>query len=154
MGDASSPAIGVVLLVLIVVLLAAAFYPLFFNISTKLDKPGPYLSASSEYVANGENNDGNRPYFVLEYTGLYDIEGEDILIQDHEGNTISWFDVWTAKKPLRPGDEIHIDGYLSDGELNRPCKGDTYRIIYEPTDDVIHIVEINYEAVGKADKYC
>jgi flagellin-like protein len=139
-----SPAIGVVLLVAVVVVLAATIGTLAFRFESRLSAPEHPVSFETDWVADGTGNGVNGAYVVIAFTGGEAIDQDRVLIVDHEGNRITWDDVWTtnAKPVVEPGDEVHLDGIGSDDALQQICaRGDTYRIVVRESNGRTTVVD-------------
>ena len=128
---AISPAVGVVLLVAIAVLLAAALGGVLLGLGDTLDAPAPQASFSFEYHADGAGNGGNGAYVNVTHEAGDIGDGSNVYVVDGDGNAIAWRDVWTGGPTVSSGEYAHIDGVGSDDALNRICEaGQTYRVVY------------------------
>ena len=127
-----SPVIGVILLTVIVVLLAAIMLTFVTAFDKNLHDPPPVSSFEQDYVATGEGNTDDRPYINISNQGGQGIEADKVVIKDDSGNTIRWSNVWTGNEYINATEYIHVDGFDSDAVLNPICqKGDSYSVIYQ-----------------------
>jgi flagellin-like protein len=134
-GRAVSQVIGVILLIAIVVILAAIVASLALGFDEKLQEPTPTGTFDYEYISSGDGNTNDRPYVNISHDGGDVIDGEQIVIRDESGNSITWKDVWTGGPEVKPGEFVHIDGFGSDSVLDPICEeGDTYKLIFERED--------------------
>ena len=152
-----SPVVGTALMLAIVVALVAILGGLILGVELP-NEPAPQYSYETEYVADGADNTDNRPYVIVRLTGGEIEPGKDFYIVDSDGNSVRWDEVWTTSGPLTAGDYAHIDGRgSSDGELNRACEGESYRMVHRPDEghsSTLIEVEITEEAVGPAADEC
>lgn len=127
-----SPIIGMALMLVIVVLLAAVLGGLALGFSSDLPEPGPQVSLTiSEFEPDGTGND-QKPFLVIRHQAGDIADGTKVFIVDDSGNRVAWAAVWTAGPKVGPGSVAHIDGCGSDGALNRvTAKGQVYKIIFE-----------------------
>jgi flagellin-like protein len=141
---AISPAVGVVLMVAITVVLAALLGALAMGFESNLGAPEHPVAFETEWVADGAGNGANGAYVVIAFSGGEAIDQDRVIVVDHEGNRITWDDVWTtnAKPVVEPGDEVHLDGIGSDSALQQICNaGDTYRIVVSGSDGRTTVVD-------------
>ena len=125
-----SPVIGVILLVAIGVLLAAVLASLAMSFEGKLREPAPAGGFEAEFVASGVDNTDDRPYVTITHEVGRTVDGDNIVIRDESGNSVTWSDVWTGGPEVKSGEYVHLDGFDSDSALDPICsEGDTYRII-------------------------
>jgi flagellin-like protein len=151
-----SPAVGVVLIVAVVVILAAVLGALALGFETP-DEPYPQYSYRSTYVDDGEGNTNDRPFVRLTLSGGRIEVGEHFYVRDGDGNEVRWDVVWTTEGPLTAGDYAHVDGYGSDAALNAACEGAVYRFVHRPGDGesvVLATIRIERPAVGPAAAHC
>lgn len=154
---AVSPVVGAALMLVVVVLLVAILTGLLFGLS---DEPGErprYASFETEYTRTGVGNTDNRPYVVITHRGGSRMDASRLFVVDSDGNRVRWSNVWTGGPEVEPLEYLHVDGYNSDGALNHACKGEVYRLVYEPADggsQVITEIEITRKAVGDAADHC
>jgi len=151
-----SPAVGVVLMVAIVVILALVLATFALGFQMPAD-PHPHYSYQTEYVADGEGNTNDRPFVTLTLSGGRIEIGEDFYIVDGDGNEVRWDAVWTTSGPLTAGDYAHIDGYGSDAALNPACEDEVYRFVHRPNAEesaVLATIRIERPAVGPATAHC
>lgn len=156
MDRAVSPVVGTVLMLAIVVAAVAVFGGLLLGIELPND-PAPQYRHQADYVADGAGNTDSRPYVNVTLTGGRIEPGEDFYIVDSDGNAVRWDKVWTTTGPLTAGEYAHIDGYDSDGALNRACEGEVYRMVHRPGDGesaTLIEVEVPTAAVGNATSHC
>jgi flagellin-like protein len=132
---AVSPAIGVVLMLAIVVALAAIFGTIALGFQDQLPEPSPASGFDRSYDATGEGNTDDRPFVVFTHIAGESADADNIRIQDEDGNSIYWDDVWTGGPVVEPGETVHIDGFGSDVVLNPICEaGQTYWVVWERDD--------------------
>ena len=139
-----SPIVGMTLMIVIVVLLAATMGSMAMGFDEKLTEPGPQVALTvSEYHADGAGNDG-KPYLEIHHQTGDIADGTEVFVADEDGNRVAWADVWTTGPKVGPGSYAHIDGCGSDGALTRLKKeGQIYRIIFEAQDgDTLIIREV------------
>jgi flagellin-like protein len=151
-----SPAVGVVLMIVIVVALAAVLGALALGFETP-DEPYPQYGYRTAYTPDGEGNKNDRPYVTITLSGGKIEVGEDFYIVDGDGNEVRWDVVWTTSGPLTAGDRAHIDGYGSDNSLSPACEGEVYRFVHRPGDGetmVLATIEIDRPPVGNATSHC
>ena len=130
-GRAVSPAVGVVLLVAIVVLLAAASAGALLRLGDTLDAPAPQASFSFEYHADGAGNGDNGAYLVVTHEAGDIGDGSNVYVVDGDGDAIAWEDVWLGDETVSAGGRAHIDGKGMDETLDPICEaGQTYRVVY------------------------
>ena len=127
-----SPVVGIALMIVIVVILAATVGSMALGFDEKLTDPGPQVSLSiTAYHADGTGNDG-KPYLEIHHKAGDIADGTNVFVVDEDGDRVAWADVWTAGPKVGPGSYAHIDGCGSDGALNRiTAEGQIYRIIFE-----------------------
>jgi hypothetical protein len=139
-----SPVVGMALMIVIVVILAATIGSMALGFDEKLSNPGPQVSLTiSEYHADGAGND-DKPYLEIHHKAGDIADGTEVFVVDEDGNRVAWADVWTAGPKVGPGSFAHIDGCGSDGALNRITEeGQIYRIIFESQNgDTLTVREI------------
>lgn len=125
----ASNLIGVLLLVAIVVLLAAAVGSIALGFQDQLREPVIVGEFETEYAADGGTNDDDRPFVNITYLGGPTLDGDDIVIEDGSGNSIAWNDVWTGGPRVYTNEYVHIDGNGTDGALDQICReGQTYTV--------------------------
>jgi flagellin-like protein len=129
-----SPAIGVVLLVAIVIVLAATVGAMAMGFESVLSEPKHPVAFDTTWVADGTGNT-NGAYVNLTFTGGEAIDQDRVVVVDYEGNRVTWEQVWTTppgKQVVEPGDYVHLDSAGSDTDLRQICEaGDVYRIVVE-----------------------
>jgi flagellin-like protein len=131
---AVSPAIGVVLMVAIVVVLAATIAALAMGFESTLRAPEHPVAFDTDWVADGTGNGANGAYVNVTFSGGEAIDQDRVVVVDDYGNRVTWGTVWTTpdKEVVEPGDYVHLDGAGSDGPLRQICEvGDSYRIVVE-----------------------
>ena len=141
---AVSPAIGTVLLVAVAVVLAVTVGMLATAFESELVEPKHPVTFDTEWVADGDGNDGNGAYVVLTLGGGNAVDQKRVVVRDEYGNEVTWDDVWTTspKPVVEPGDYVHLDGHGSDDDLRAICDGgDTYRIVVEGRDGGTTVVD-------------
>lgn len=128
-----SPVVGVALMLVIVVILAAMLGAMVLGFQDELVEPQPQVAFDVDYHPDGEGNNGNGAYLNVthEFGSLED--GSEVFIVDGDGNRIAWEGVWTGGPVVGPaGEYAHIDGVASDDVLNRICEaGQVYRVVVE-----------------------
>ncbi|WP_049967813.1 type IV pilin [Haloferax prahovense] len=150
-----SPVVGVSLLVVIVVLLAATVGVMVMGFEDVLSEPQPQVSFDVDYHPDGPDNGANGAYINIthEFGSLED--GSRVFVVDDANNRIAWEDVWTGGETVGPaGEYAHIDGAGSDSALKPICEaGQRYRVVIEHEDGSSSILvdyEISTEPTSKS----
>lgn len=149
-----TPAVGIVLMIAIVVVLAAVF-GLFATGLELPDSEPTNLAYDTSYVEDGTDN-GGRPYVNITITAGREQFGDDIYVVDGDGNEVEWSAVWTGGSYVEAGEYVHLDGHGSDGALNNACHDEVYRVVRrsDGTGETVIQVRIDGHAVGPATAYC
>lgn len=130
-----SPVIGVVLMTAIVVLLAAVVASVAFGFENELQEPAPTGGFDYDFVPSGEGNTDNRPYVNITHQVGETVDGDNIVIKDDSGNSVTWENVWTGGPEVHANEFVHIDGFGSDSALDPICEeGQTYSVIVQNDD--------------------
>jgi flagellin-like protein len=130
---AVSPVVGVALMTVIVVLLAAVVGGLALGFDDALVEPQPERSFETTYHASGDGNGGVAYLNVTMRHGEIG-DGETVYVVDDDGDRVAWADVWTAGATFATGEYVHIDGQGSDGALDCIREGTTYRVVVSADD--------------------
>lgn len=129
-----SPVLGVILMAGITVVLATVVASLALGFDSQLQEPAPPGGFDTDFVASGADNTDDRPYVTITHEVGETVSGDNIVIKDGSGNSITWHDVWTGGPEVHAGEYVHIDGFGSDRVLDPICEaGQGYQIIL--TDD-------------------
>lgn len=137
-----SAVLGVVLMAAIAVVLASLVAAMALGFSGELEEPATTGGFEQDFVPTGEGNANDRPYVVITHRAGRTADGDNVVIKDESGNTVTWADVWTAGPKVRAGDYVHIDGFGSDSALDPICEeGQTYWIILQ--DDAGETLVVN-----------
>lgn len=132
---AVSTVVGVTMMVALVVMLSAVIASMALGFEDKLREPAPSGGFDHDYAPTGQDNTNNRPYVVITHEVGRTVDGDNIVIKDGSGNTITWNDVWTGGPEVKAGEYVHIDGFASDSVLDPICEaGDTYYVILQNDD--------------------
>ncbi|WP_305037583.1 type IV pilin [Haloferax sp. KTX1] len=128
-----SPVVGVALLVVIVVLLAATVGAMVMGFEDVLTEPQPQVSFDVDYHPDGPGNGANGAYINITHEFGSIEDGSQVFVVDDAGNRIAWEDVWTGGETVGPaGEYAHIDGSGSDSALRPICEaGQHYRVVIE-----------------------
>ncbi|ELZ78526.1 flagellin N-terminal-like domain-containing protein [Haloferax larsenii JCM 13917] len=141
-----SPVIGVALMLVVVVLLAAIVGLMVTGFGDTLREPRPHVAFDVAYHPDGEGNSGNGAYINISHDRGSFEDGDSVFVVDDSGNRLAWEDVWTGGPQVGPaGEYAHIDGEGSDSVLNPICTaGQHYRVIIEYEDGSSQIL-VDYE---------
>lgn len=124
------------------VVLAALVGSIAVSFEGKLREPAPNGGFEQEYYPTGADNTNDRPYVVITHEVGRTVDGDNIVIKDEGGNSVTWEEIWTAGPKVRSGERVHLDGFGSDGELRPICEaGQTYRIVF--TNDAGETLVVN-----------
>ncbi|RDZ34688.1 MULTISPECIES: type IV pilin [Haloferax] len=128
-----SPVVGVSLLVVIVVLLAAMVGMMVMGFEDVLSEPQPQVSFDVDYHPDGVDNGANGAYINITHEFGSIEDGSQVFVVDDANNRIAWEDVWTGDEEVGPaGEYAHIDGAGSDSALRPICEaGQRYRVVIE-----------------------
>lgn len=113
---AVSEVVGVMLMIVLTIALAASVTTLAMGFSDYLAEPQPAVSFSDSY--DGET-------LTIDATHSSNVNWDNVNIVDSDGNSVVWTDI------AEPRGEVEIDGQGDDSELNKPEPGDEYTVTYE-----------------------
>lgn len=124
-----SEGIGILLTAAIALAIAAILAGAVMGFPFDLKDPAPQGAYTTEFHPDGADNHGY-PYFVLTFEGGPTSDASKIYVRDESGNEVTWESVWTGGPEVAAAEYVHIDGYRSDGALDRVCeKGQRYHVV-------------------------
>ena len=127
-----SPVVGVTMMLVIVILLAAVIASMALGLEDRLREPAPSGGFEQDFVPSGQDNTDDRPYVKITHRVGRTVDGDNIVIRDESGNQVTWSDVWTGGPEVKAGEYVHIDGFESDGALDPICEaGQTYYVVLQ-----------------------
>ncbi|MFB6079705.1 MAG: type IV pilin [Haloferacaceae archaeon] len=154
-GRGVSSAVGIVLLVAVVVMLAALFGTMLTGFALP-DRTPTNLAYDVTYVADGAGN-ADRPYVDVTITGGRERVGDDVYVVDGEGHAVQWSTVWTGGPYVESGETLRLDGYGTDGALDHACHDEVYRVVRRSADgssELLIRARIHGHATGAAAASC